>query len=44
MASTLLNAVLFVTFVAMVTASDPDIITDFVVPANSSTTIDGDFS
>ncbi|KAJ6768296.1 TRANSGLYCOSYLASE [Salix koriyanagi] len=35
--------VLFVTFVAMVTASDPNIITDFVVPANSSTTIDEDF-
>jgi quercetin dioxygenase-like cupin family protein len=42
MASSLINAVLFVTFIALVTASDPDIITDFVSPANL-TKIDGDF-
>ena len=43
MTSSLLNAVLFVTFFALVTASDPNIITDFVIPANSSTKIGGDF-
>jgi quercetin dioxygenase-like cupin family protein len=43
MASALLNAVLFVTFFALVTASDPNIITDFEIPANSSTKIGGDF-
>jgi quercetin dioxygenase-like cupin family protein len=43
MASASLNAVLFVTFFALVTASDPNIITDFVIPANSSTKIGGDF-
>ncbi|KAJ6983642.1 germin-like protein 9-3 [Populus alba] len=42
MASSLITALLFVTFIATVTASDPDIITDFVVPANL-TKIDGDF-
>ena len=40
MASTLLNALLFVTFAAMVTASDPDIIRDLVIPENSSITIE----
>ncbi|EEF46605.1 germin-like protein 9-3 [Ricinus communis] len=44
MASKLLSAVILFLLVAVVTASDPDIITDFIIPANSTAAaIDGNF-